>query len=422
MTSASKRALLALSASMVAFSTGQAAETPSPEQMWQIIQQQQQQIEALQKQLADTNQKVEETGERVAETDQKVEIAGEMIEQAGGVSAAAGWAEKSRIGGYGELHYNNLDSGSEIDFHRFVLFFNHEFSDRVRFFSELELEHALAGDGAPGEIELEQAYVEFDISDRHAAKAGLFLVPVGILNETHEPPTFYGVERNPVERNIIPTTWWEGGAGLRGELAPGFSYDLAMTSGLDMPQSGGNAFRVRNGRQKVAEARGETWAYTGRLKWTGIPGVELAVSAQYQEDVTQGDLDVGATLLEAHADIRRGPFGLRALYARWDLDNADLIAAADPAAAGRDEQVGWYVEPSIRGSLGQIAGEFGAFLRYNVWDNNAGADGLTEKKQLNAGFNYWPVPDVVLKFDYQQEDNANGVDDDGFNLGVGYQF
>jgi len=415
MKSASKRCTLALLSSMAAFSTGLAAETPTAEQMWEIIQQQQQQIEALQRQLADTS-------EKVAETEQKVEITGEMIEQAGGLSAEAGWAEKSRIGGYGELHYNNLDSGSEFDFHRFVLFFGHQFTDSVRFFSELEIEHALAGDGAPGEVELEQAYVEFDLNDYHSAKAGLFLMPVGIINETHEPPTFYGVERNPVEKDIIPATWWEGGAGLRGELAPGWSYDLAATSGLDVPQSGSNAFRIRNGRQKVAEARGEALAYTGRIKWTGVPGVELGVTAQYQEDITQGDLDVSAMLLEAHADIRRGPFGLRALYARWDLDKAELIAAADPAAAGRDQQEGWYIEPSLRGSLGDIRGEFGAFVRYNVWDNNAGADIASEKKQLNAGFNYWPIPDVVLKFDYQQQDNANGNDDDGFNLGVGYQF
>jgi len=406
----------AAAAALLTVSTAQAAQTPSAEEMWQIIQQQQQQIEALQKQLEATNQ-------QVAETDQKVEVAGEMIEQQGGaISQAASWAERTRVGGYGELHYNDLDSKTEMDFHRFVLFFNHQFTDDVRFVSELELEHAIAGDGQEGEIELEQAYVEFDVGDHHAAKAGLFLMPVGLLNETHEPPTFYGVERNPVERNIIPTTWWEGGAGLRGEIAPGWSYDLAATSGLDVPQTGSRAFLIRNGRQKVAEARADDLAYTGRLKWTGMPGLELAISGQYQSDVTQGDLDISATLFEAHADFRRGPFGLRALYARWDLDDEDLIAAADPAAAGRDEQVGWYVEPSLRGTIGSIPGEFGVFVRYNVWDNNAGSSGDTEFTQIDAGINYWPIPDVVLKFDIQQQDNDSAEDDDGFNLGVGYQF
>ena len=189
-----------------------------------------------------------------------------------------------------------------------------------------------------------------------------------------------------------------------------------------MPTSGSSAFKIRSGRQKVAEAPAENLAYTGRLKWTGMPGVELAVSGQYQDDLTQGQMDVSATLIEAHADIQRGPFGLRALYARWDLDNAEQIAAADASAEGRDEQFGWYIEPSVRGTIGNIPGEFGAFYRYSVWDTNAGAANLTEKAQNNFGFNYWPHPDVVLKFDIQSQDNENGSDDDGFNLGVGYQF
>ena len=121
----------------------------------------------------------------------------------------------THVGGYGELHYNNLEDGNDsksrsVDFHRFVLFFAHEFNDDIRFFSEVEIEHAFisdendgSGNGSPGEVELEQAYIEFDIYDDMQIKGGIFLVPVGILNETHEPPTFYGVERNPIEKNII---------------------------------------------------------------------------------------------------------------------------------------------------------------------------------------------------------------------------
>jgi len=385
--------------------------------MWRIIQQQQRQIAELQAQLASTSA-------RVDETDQKVEVAGDMIEQvsANVTTSDYGSFGDTRIGGYGELHYNDLDSKEEIDFHRFVLFFNHDFTDNIHLVSEVELEHSIAGDGQEGEVELEQAYLNFTLGEQTASRAGLFLMPVGILNQTHEPNTFYGVERNPVETYIIPTTWWEGGMDLHGELVPGFSYGLAVTSGLDVPQTGGNAYLVRSGRQKVSEARANDLAYTAMLKWTGVPGVELAVSGQYQEDITQGDQGIGATLLEAHADIRKGPFGLRALYARWDLDDAGVIDASDPAAVGRDEQEGWYVEPSVRGSLWSIPGEFGAFARYNVWDNNAGASNDTEFRQLNFGVNYWPIPDVVLKLDVQQQDNQGSDDDNGFNLGIGYAF
>jgi hypothetical protein len=384
--------------------------------MWQIIQEQQKQIEALKQQLEATNQKVKET-------DEKVEVAGEMIEEAGSkVPTAASWAEKTKIGGYGELHYNNLDSKEEVDFKRFVLYFGHEFTDRIRFFSEVELEHAVSGDDENGEVELEQAYIEFDLNARNALKTGVFLMPIGILNETHEPTTFYGVERNPVETYIIPTTWWEAGAGLHGELGKGFSYNFDGTSGLDVDTSGSDAFLIRSGRQKVSEAKANDGAVTGRLKWTGMPGVELGVAGQWQKDVTQGELGVSATLLEAHADIQRGPFGLRALYARWDLSNGSTINASDPAAVGRDEQAGWYIEPSIKGHVRRIPGEIGVFARYDVWDNNAGSSNDTEYTQVNAGFNYWPIPDVVFKFDVQRQDNDSASNDNGFNLGMGYQF
>jgi hypothetical protein len=387
-------ALLAISASAAA------TEMPSQEEMWEIIQQQQREIEALKAGQKENTEKVEAVVD-VAEESQKT------------AAGAASWTENTQIGGYGELHYNNLDSKKEIDFHRFVLFFGHQFTDKLRFWSELELEHSVSGDDQNGEIELEQAYLEYDLNENHRAKAGLFLLPVGILNETHEPPTFYGVERNPVERNIIPTTWWAGGAALNGEIAPGWSYDLGVHEGLETSAS--NNYAVRKGRQKTSEANANDLAGTTRVKWTGMAGVELAATVQYQSDVTQGeDPDAGhAWLFETHADIQRGPFGFRALYARWDLDGDG------PKSVGADEQEGFYIEPSYK-----ITPEWGVFARYNQWDNQAGdGNSDSEKKQVNAGVNFWPHPDVVLKADVQQQDNeGNSKNDNGWNLGVGYQF
>lgn len=347
-------------------------------------------------------------------TEERLEALSQEVEALRKEVAAADKRPDSKrvhIGGYGELHYNHLDSKNEIDFHRFVLFFDHNFTDRIRFFSELELEHSLAGESKPGEVELEQAFVDFDLTDNHTARGGLFLIPVGILNEIHEPPTFYGVERNPIETNIIPTTWWEGGAALYGRLAPGLSYDFAATSGLKVPTTGGNAFLIRSGRQKVANAKADDPAYTARLKWTGAPGVELATTLQYQQDVTQSALaeSVSALLAEAHAIFARGPFALRALYAQWNLDGAE------PEAIGRDKQRGWYVEPSYK-----VTPKFGMFARYNEWDNEAGDATDSKKKQTDVGFNYWPHEQVVIKVDMQNQSGT--IDNDGFNVGLGYMF
>jgi len=343
---------------------------------------------------------------RLDETEQRLNATADQVESSTNVLS------DTTIGGYGELHYNNNDSKTEIDFHRFVLFFGHEFTNKLRFFSEFELEHSIAGEGKAGEVELEQAYIEYDVSQSVTAKAGMFLIPIGIINETHEPPTFFGVERNPVEKNIIPATWWEAGAAFNYKPTGGLSFDAAITSGLNTPVDGSKAYLIRSGRQKVAKANAENLAFTSRVKYTAIPGLELAATLQYQEDIAQGAAGVDtadATLFEAHAIYSANDFTVRALYARWDI-NGD-----EAKALGRDEQTGWYVEPSY-----MFSEKIGAFARYAEYDNNAGDSFDTKKKQASIGINYYLHENVVLKADW--EDNTGAADMQGFNLGVGYQF
>jgi len=331
--------------------------------------------------------------------------------------SSTGALSKVDLGGYGELHYNNLSgrggaSDSEkVDFHRFVIYMGYDFNDRVRFNSELELEHALSGDGAPGEVELEQAYIDFDLNDDYIFRGGLFLLPIGIINETHEPTTFYGVERNSVEKNIIPTTWWEAGAGMHGGITEDLFYSVYIHSGL--MTSTNTSYSVRSGRQKVAKANASDLAATIALKWS-IPGITVGGAIQYQSDITQGsDPDAGGALLgELHADLHKGPLGLRALYAEWALDGKG------PNSMGSNKQYGWYVEPSFR-----PIDSVGVFARYSVWNNQAGSEGTDgEKTEYHVGINWWPYEQVVLKADYQWQDNANGEEQDGFNLGMGYDF
>jgi hypothetical protein len=332
-------------------------------------------------------------------------------------SAGSGLPSAFSLGGYGEMHYNNLSGKGgasdkeELDFHRFVLFFGYDYTEHIHFRSEVEIEHAVTGGDEPGEVELEQAYVDFDLNDRHSARAGLFLLPVGLLNSTHEPPCFYGVERNPVENKILPTTWWEGGAGFLGFLDDGWRYETYLHSGLET--SADSLYAVRDGRQKGASALASDLAATAALNWSR-PGLTLGASIHHQTDVTQGqDPDAGSAWLgDLHAELRKEPFGLRAVFAQWQLEGDG------PEAVGADRQFGWYVEPSYR-----LTEKWGVFARYNKWDNQAGSGEFdSEKTQVDTGLNYWPVPQVVVKADYQWQDNDNGKDQNGFNLGLGYEF
>ncbi len=385
-------------------SAGSVYSAPSNNELLEQLKNQQAQIEELIK-------KVETNEKSVKATDEKVENSVSAIEE--NLSQATN--SKTSVGGYGELHYNNIKDSKSIDFHRFVLFFGYEFTDSIRLFSELELEHAFSGNEKPGEVELEQAYIEMDLTESTTMKSGVFLIPVGITNETHEPPTFYGVERNPVEKNVIPATWWEAGAGFNTKFSEGLSADFAIHSGLkvltDLENDDyvKNGFLIRKGRQKVAKASADSLAYTARIKYTAVPGLELAATYQIQTDISQGALGTDANLFSAHVAYKKQGFGIRALYAAWNINGSEA------AEIGRDSQVGYYIEPSYK-----INENFGLFARYNAWDNNAGDSNDTEKKQTNIGLNYWPHEGVVFKFDFEERSGAQ--DGNGFNIGVGYQF
>jgi len=414
-------------------------QLPSQEEMWQMIQMQQKQIEALSALVESNQQKVESTESEivsvkanadtaVAESKQtkqalestqaQLDATTLAVEESG--SSSLGWWDKTSIGGYGELHANFFEdsASNEIDFHRFVLFFNHEFNDWISLYSEVEIEHTSISDtddgSSGGEVKLEQAFVQLNWNEQSSTDVGLFLMPVGILNDYHEPTTFYGVERNDVEANIIPTTWFEGGVRQTHRFANGLSLEGGITSGLNV----GDDFRIRSGRQDVSKAPAEEPGFVTRARYTGISGLELAASFFYQDDLAQeADTDFSGLLSTAHAVYSFEGFTLKALYAQWNLNGDDVPGDAE-------RQFGWYLEPSYRWSLSEQYGDLGIFARYSDYEyyNNS----QRENEVLALGVNWWPTDNVVLKADFEQYDNGsddNGRDNDhSVNLGVGYQF
>lgn len=408
------------------------AETVTLETLHALIMQQAQEIQSLKKELSEVKAESAEVQTTAKLTEERLASTVEYIEEQAAPGGSQGsWFDRTSVGGYGEIHYNDVDaddsdrSFKETDAHRYVLFVNHEFNDRGRFYSEFEVEHGLVKDTADGsnggEIEIEQAYIELDLNNNHQAKAGLFLVPVGILNETHEPPTFYGVERNDVESIILPATWWENGAGLSGQYENGLSWDFAITSGLKVPTTGGSTYRIRSGRQKSSNASAEDLAYTARIGYSGIPGLQLSASLQHQSDISQasGDGLDEANLLTAHAIYNKGGVQFRALWADWDIDGA-LVEAA-----GGDEQSGWYVEPSYRFDVPEfdLLQSIGFYARYEDLEGFRIQD---QFEQWEVGVNLWPTDKVVFKIDYRDREHdlpaAAGRDFNAIDLGVGFQF
>ena len=321
------------------------------------------------------------------------------------------------FGGYGELHYNNLTQAGkdirQLDLHRMVLFVGYDFSETARFVSELEVEHVLVSGGSRGAVELEQVYIELDLRDSLQLQTGVLLMPLGIINESHEPPVFYGVERPVVEQTIIPTTWYAAGIKVAQHFANGVSYDLMISEGLKTQDPTGNPgaepFNLKKGKQKGSFADAFNFAFTGRLVFRGVRGLELAAYTQYQPDLDQSakkSYAEGAMLLGGHAIYQRGDFTTKLLYARWDVEGKEA------ELAGKSIQEGGYGELVWRATE-----RWGVFTRQSAWSQQAGVEAL----QTDFGFNFYPHPDIAFKVDYQLQNKGAG-DSDGLNVGMGYQF
>ena len=431
------------------FSALAAANEPSLSELWDIVRQQQVEIERLREQLEDTRTATRTVEVQALENNERIEAVGEVLDSPGTFgSAAAGWVERTYVGGYGEMLYNDGTGSAatrELDIQRFILYLNHNFSDRLRFVSETEIEHSFIADDdrSPGAVELEQAYLEWDYAADHSVLGGMFLVPAGILNETHEPNTFYGVERNRVESRIIPTTYRVNGFKFAGRLGNGFSYDLGLHEGLFFESGNGGEPAIRDSRQSGARAEMDSLGYTGRLRYTGRPGLELGLTLHYQEDMTQegstrgnigrdGVIDIfgnavdgiDGLLTEAHIAYQSGPWGLRALWAEWNIDGSIETVANDDLGnngLGRDRQYGYYIEPSYR-----FSPAFGVFARFERTNERAGSGDLAAADSATSrtltGFNWWLNDNAVFKLDYQFENDDVDRDLDGFNMGIGWQF
>jgi DtxR family Mn-dependent transcriptional regulator len=345
---------------------------------------------------------------------------------------------RTALSGYMDLHFNNPEFADAIvDFHRFVLLVTHSFSDRVRFVGELELEHAVVeGLEEKGELELEQAYLDFLLARSFNVRAGMMLMPIGIINERHEPPTYYGVERPFVDTVIIPTTWFEVGAGVHGELGRGFRYRGFLTAPLDAAEFNADE-GIREGRQQGAEAHVRRPAVTGRFEYVGYRGLTLGLSGWTGESGFEFNprFEVPVSLVEADARYSRDRLELRAEFAQNWIDNADLLNDAIARGAGVNPNVarsmrGFYAEAGYRVISGARMGDVGAFARYENFDTQfrmpQGSVALPEfdRDAWIVGANYWPDPDIAVKVDYTIVRNRSRVihAPNSFNLGLGWWF
>ncbi len=357
------------------------------------------------------------------------------------------------FGGYGEVHYNqplsaDYRESATLDVHRIVLFVGYNFSKNTQFVSEIEFEHA-------NELWIEQAFLQHRLHKNIQFRAGLLLVPMGIINETHEPTTFHGVERPVIDNRIAPSTWREIGAGFAGTLHTAkLKYQAYVMNGLN-GFSGSGVFSgskaLRDGRQKGSNAYMTSPAFAGRLEYYGFYNLNLGLSAyagKSQSKLLQ-HLHRDSIALQDQADSSVVGIAMLGLDARYQYQglkvrgqlyyttlsntkayNQFTAKSGSPNDLGKS-MTGFYVEASYNlfRHFDNIHSELTPFFRYERMNTHASVESpLIANKAyattwLTTGISWFPVKNAVVKADLQfSKSEAESKFSKTLNAGIGFMF
>ena len=345
---------------------------------------------------------------------------------------------KLTIGGYGEITYNQPESlNGELDVQRFVLNIGYKFSDKVQFISEIEIEHV-------EEVFVEQAFINYSVGDNISLRGGLMLVPMGIVNEYHEPTTFNGVERPSVDNKIVPTTWREIGVGVNGRLPDAsLSYQAYIFNGFKSTELDGDQVNgllkgssgLRGGRQKGIQSTISSPTFSAKLDYYGILGLRLGLSGYFGKtqavDAIQ-DLDgaiIGVSMVGFDARYKFKKFEARGQFIYASLTDTDLYNDLTGKDLGSG-LMGYYVEGGYNVLPIKAKQRLIAFARYEHYDTQASMEGNMQRNDaynrndLTAGLSYHIANGVVLKGDYQFKNNAlsGSTVNNQLNFGIGVWF
>ncbi|MGJ0516588.1 MAG: hypothetical protein ACR65O_12675 [Methylomicrobium sp.] len=442
----------------------QALQKPQTmEEMWKIIEAQQKQIDEMKTVMAESakNQPPAAQQGNVKTLERKTDILSQEVEKlrtnlvipeetkyksAYGLGPAASKVYQVgkglSIGGYGEANYQAIvgdekGKNDNADLERMVLYAGYKFTDRILFNSELEFEHATTGEGdeEKGEVSVEFAALDFFLHKMANVRAGMVLLPMGFINQIHEPPFFFGNNRPEVERQIIPSTWREIGVGLFGELAPNLTYTTYVVNGLNAKEFASSG--IREGRQGGSQAKAEDLAFVGRMDYSPVwaPGVSVGGSAYFgnsgQNQLYAGQqVDAFTQLYEGHVQWKYRGLEFRALGSWGHIGDAEVLSQDKGQTIG-SSNYGWYTEVGydvlpwiFRDTTQYLA----PFFRYEQFDTIATAptgfldDDSRDRSIYQFGLQYKPIPNVVIKADYRNFMSRKGDLPDDFNLGLGFIF
>ncbi len=443
----------ALQAKVQKLEAAQTAQTAQAAQVQQQTAQVQQQVTQVQQQAARVQQQATQVQQQAQAVDKAQQ---DMAANASTTSASAGLAASTTVSAYGEIGYSHptkSPSDTHVDAQRAVLGLQHRFDDRTKVIAEFEWEHAIASAGDRGDAEVEQLWIEREFANGLRGRAGLFLMPVGLVNPNHEPTAYHGVFRPDVDTKIVPSTWREVGAGLAGDTSYGLNWDVAITTMPNLSKWDPASIEGRD-RGPLQSIHGEGQFAAARdlggvaaLNWRGVPGLLVGGSAVYgsigQHQPGFLGNDSKLLLLDAHARYQIAGWDFAAEAIRGTISRTEALNSVYATTAVANPTL---VPHLFYGGYVQAAYALWhkddytllPFVRYEVLNTAAGFGGLSvaaggvkqpDEKILTAGATFRIGEGIVLKADYRnyrRNKLPDAVDHfnlgNSINLGVGFAF
>ncbi len=352
------------------------------------------------------------------------------------------------LGGYAQIDYNqpfeqSTKHNGELDVHRLVMLLGYNFNSRLQFVSEIEYEHVQ-------EVYVEQAFLQYRINNYINLRGGLLLIPMGIINEYHEPPSFNGVERPYSDYYIAPTTWREVGFGITGNIIDySLRYQAYVVNGFN-GYDGSATFSAQNGlrkgRQKGAESYMSSPNFTAKVEYYGLKGLNLGLAGYFgssQSTALDGlqstDIEgnafadstvIGISMLGFDARYNSKGFQFRGQLYYTQISNSEQYNQALNSDIG-SVMMSYYFEMgyNVFHSSKKIKSELIPFARYETFDTQHKVTGTLIKndfynKQIYTFGLGWKInSQVAIKADVQFMNNQSVKKyTNMFNAGIGVMF
>lgn len=390
------------------------------------------------------------------------------------------------IGGYGEVAYSrnfysdngfrysnpkkykNDPSHGRFDIPHAVIYMGYDFGKGWSFGTEIEFEHGGTGSAIEyeadeaiefesenekgGEVELEQFWIQKSFGRAFNIRAGHIVVPFGLTNAHHEPLEFFTVYRPEGENTILPCTWHQTGVSLFGR-AGDFRYEAQMVAGLDAFNFN-RANWIQGGTTAPFEYEvANKYGFLARLDNYTVPGLRLGISGYYGQamhNAVPHDMETGDKK-KIKGNVYLGSFDFTFKRFNWVargsidygyVSDATIISNLTrpnmqyvaPYESGNSKyfgsnaiaaniEIGYDIFSRIA-KLREDNQKLYVFGHFEYYDSylNAQAKQYTSKKIIAGGINYFPVPQVCVKAEYNYRKMKSQYNDEpAVNIGIAYQ-